>query len=186
MFYLHNLHSVNFFFIKMSSDKACAPPQWRREEICSIIVVWVVFFIFIYLGIFKHLFMVIYRAITTRNLVQRPLLDEPNSNPSDPSLQLQSRGLEFSIVNILPISQYKRNEGEHKPMNADCAICLGEFEEGEWLKHLPNCSHSFHACCIDTWFQSHSNCPLCRSYVHHDHPANTDHMSTSEDFSHSL
>ncbi|XLT05287.1 hypothetical protein HN51_044036 [Arachis hypogaea] len=41
--------------------------------------------------------------------------------------------------------QFKVNEGgEHKEINTGCAICLGEFEEGEWLKHLPNCSHGFH------------------------------------------
>jgi hypothetical protein len=35
-------------------------------------------------------------------------------------------------------------------------------------------AHSFHASCIDKWFQSHSNCPLCRCYVLQDH------LSTSE------
>lgn len=29
----------------------------------------------------------------------------------------------------------------------------------------PNCSHVFHVACIDTWFQTHSSCPLCRSGV---------------------
>ncbi|KHN21991.1 RING-H2 finger protein ATL2 [Glycine soja] len=103
-----------------------------------------------------------------RNQVQRRLLDE--SIADDPSLQqLQSRGLEFTVVQSLPTFQFKKNEGEQEKaaISVECAICLGEFEEGEWLKHLPHCSHSFHVSCIDTWFQSHSNCPLCRSVVHH-------------------
>lgn len=51
-------------------------------------------------------------------------------------------------------------------MHTDCAVCLGEFEEGEWLKNLPNCTHTFHVSCIDTWFQSHSNFPLCRAHIY--------------------
>nr|KYP68156.1 putative RING-H2 finger protein ATL5G [Cajanus cajan] len=101
-----------------------------------------------------------------RNQGQRRLLDE--SIADDPSVQLQSRGLDFSVVQSLPTSQFKKNEGEQdKTVGVDCVICLGEFEEGEWLKHLPHCGHGFHVLCIDTWFQSHSNCPLCRSFVHH-------------------
>lgn len=51
--------------------------------------------------------------------------------------------------------------------NTECAICLGEFEEEDWIKHLPNCTHAFHVACIDTWFQSYSNCPLCISQADH-------------------
>jgi hypothetical protein len=84
------------------------------------------------------------------------------------------------MLQELPISQFKKNVSEHKPSNVDSSICLGEFEEGEWLKHLPNCKHSFHASCIDKWFQCHLNCSLCRCYVHQDH------LSTSEDIFHSF
>eukprot|EP00897_Mesotaenium_endlicherianum_P008743 jgi/Mesen1/7898/ME000420S07058 len=46
---------------------------------------------------------------------------------------------------------------------ASCAVCLGEYEEGEQLRKLPVCQHSFHVPCIDTWLQTHSTCPLCRT-----------------------
>ncbi|RVW56966.1 RING-H2 finger protein ATL16 [Vitis vinifera] len=95
--------------------------------------------------------------------VERQLLDE--ANPDDPSQQFHSRGLDSSTVYSLPIAQFKKNEGPSHS-NTDCAVCLGEFEEGEFLKHLPNCSHVFHIPCIDTWFESHSNCPLCRTHVY--------------------
>lgn len=150
----------------MSSDDDDDVPKWKVEEICLIILVWVIFFIFIYSGIFKRIFRLIYRAITTRNQVQRRLQNGLNSNPSDSSLQFQSRGLELSMVQTLPMSKYKKNEGENKAIDVDCAICLGELEEGEWLKHLPNCAHRFHVLCMDTWFQSHSNCPLCVDLVY--------------------
>ncbi|KAL3586156.1 hypothetical protein D5086_013023 [Populus alba] len=47
----------------------------------------------------------------------------------------------------------------------ECVVCLSAFEEGEEVRQLPRCKHSFHAPCIDMWLYSHSNCPLCRSSV---------------------
>lgn len=121
--------------------------------------------LFSYYRILKS-FCCAFRGVTYRNRVGRHLLNE--ANPDDPSLQFHSRGLESSILHSLPMSQFKKNnEGEHGQSNPeDCAVCLGEFEEGQWLKRLPNCSHAFHVPCIDSWFQSHSNCPLCRSTVY--------------------
>ncbi|TKY67313.1 RING-H2 finger protein ATL2 [Spatholobus suberectus] len=150
----------------MSSDsaKSNVPSHWKLEEVLPIIIVCVIFLTLSdCFGISKRFLCGICRG---RNQAQRRLLD--GSIPDDPSQQLQSRGLEFSEVQSLPTFQFEKSEvQQHKAINVDCAICLGEFEEGEWLKHLPNCSHSFHVSCIDTWFQSHSNCPLCRSFVHH-------------------
>lgn len=45
-----------------------------------------------------------------------------------------------------------------EPQN--CAICI--LELGTGTPHALECSHSFHAECIMTWFRSgHSKCPLC-------------------------
>lgn len=42
-----------------------------------------------------------------------------------------------------------------------CAICLGEFEEGDQLRRLP-CGHQqFHSCCVDHWLSKAGRCPLC-------------------------
>lgn len=43
-----------------------------------------------------------------------------------------------------------------------CAVCLSEFEDGEELRTMPECMHSFHAPCIDMWLYSHRSCPICR------------------------
>ncbi|KAK7404614.1 hypothetical protein VNO78_05569 [Psophocarpus tetragonolobus] len=161
-----------------SSDSAKPndPAEWKIEEVISIIIVCVIFLALSdCFGIFKRLWCGIWRG---RNQVQRPLLDE--SITDDPSLQLQSCGLELFVVESLPTFKFKKNEGQqNKATSVECAICLGEFEEGEWLKHLPHCTHSFHVSCIDTWFESHSSCPLCRSYVHH-------HILQSSAASHTL
>ncbi|KAF5940828.1 hypothetical protein HYC85_021995 [Camellia sinensis] len=52
------------------------------------------------------------------------------------------------------------NEAKEAPL---CAVCLGEYAEEEELRVLPECGHSFHVTCIDTWLHSHPNCPLCRA-----------------------
>ncbi|QHN76857.1 RING-H2 finger protein ATL52 [Arachis ipaensis] len=43
-----------------------------------------------------------------------------------------------------------------------CCVCLNEFDEGDSVRALPNCTHAFHPLCIETWLKSHSSCPLCR------------------------
>ncbi|KAI8799859.1 hypothetical protein BJ742DRAFT_108725 [Cladochytrium replicatum] len=48
-----------------------------------------------------------------------------------------------------------------------CAICVCEFEEGEWCREL-GCGHVFHSECVDGWLlgedggrRGHRRCPLC-------------------------
>ncbi|XP_009360247.1 RING-H2 finger protein ATL79-like [Pyrus x bretschneideri] len=47
-------------------------------------------------------------------------------------------------------------------VEAECAICLSEFEEGEGIRVIGRCKHGFHAQCIQEWLSSHSSCPTCR------------------------
>lgn len=41
-----------------------------------------------------------------------------------------------------------------------CAVCLDDFEEGDWVRRLP-CLHHFHPPCIDRWLLQNKRCPLC-------------------------
>ncbi|XP_052183836.1 RING-H2 finger protein ATL52-like [Diospyros lotus] len=54
-------------------------------------------------------------------------------------------------------------EGFDECDDYECPICLSEFEEGEEVRQLPRCKHSFHALCIDMWLYSHFDCPVCRA-----------------------
>lgn len=45
---------------------------------------------------------------------------------------------------------------------AECAICLSEFVEGEGIRVMGQCKHGFHVQCIQQWLSSHSSCPTCR------------------------
>ncbi|KAI3944701.1 hypothetical protein MKW98_021159 [Papaver atlanticum] len=45
-----------------------------------------------------------------------------------------------------------------------CAICLCEYEGGDEIKPLVNCSHIFHGSCLDRWMiHNQTTCPLCRT-----------------------
>jgi hypothetical protein len=46
-----------------------------------------------------------------------------------------------------------------------CCICREPFTEETVIRKLNRCSHKFHISCIDTWLQSNTTCPLCRSSV---------------------
>jgi len=54
-----------------------------------------------------------------------------------------------------------------------CAICLGEYEEGENICRSINsyCKHAFHKDCIVEWLMKHNECPCCRK----------DYLSTNDE-----
>lgn len=60
---------------------------------------------------------------------------------------------------------YKEAAGLVMGEDKTCSVCLCEFKEGEEVRVLPECLHSFHIPCIDAWLSSHVNCPLCRTGI---------------------
>ncbi|KAH7542517.1 hypothetical protein FEM48_Zijuj02G0082300 [Ziziphus jujuba var. spinosa] len=103
------------------------PSHWNPWVITSVATICIVIILFAYLRIIKT-----FCNNISRNQDGRRLLNV--SNPDDPSLQFHSHGLDFSFVHSLPITQFKKdNQGksEMAQSNMDCAVCLGEFEEGE-------------------------------------------------------
>ncbi|KAG7013994.1 E3 ubiquitin-protein ligase ATL6, partial [Cucurbita argyrosperma subsp. argyrosperma] len=71
------------------------------------------------------------------------------------------------IMQIPTVTYKKENENEETNTESECVLCLSPFEDGECIRQLPSCNHVFHASCIDVWLSSHSECPLCRTPVHH-------------------
>ncbi|CAH8342024.1 unnamed protein product [Eruca vesicaria subsp. sativa] len=81
-------------------------------------------------------------------------------------------GLDDSVIKTLPLFLYSTASCTGKgvsvgktPTVVDCAVCLLEFEEGDYVRTLPLCFHAFHLECIDEWLRSHPNCPLCRTAI---------------------
>jgi len=73
-----------------------------------------------------------------------------------------------TVVNLIPTHKYHKGSKVDVILDDEggmCAVCLGDFEEGDELRTMPECLHSFHVRCIDTWLHSHSSCPICRASV---------------------
>ncbi|CAK9138629.1 unnamed protein product [Ilex paraguariensis] len=64
-------------------------------------------------------------------------------------------------IKKLPCFDYKVEEKGNSLL--DCAVCLENFKLGEKCRLLPNCNHSFHAECIDSWLLKTAACPICRT-----------------------
>ncbi|KAB2026459.1 hypothetical protein ES319_D06G221100v1 [Gossypium barbadense] len=82
-----------------------------------------------------------------------------------PSAAAASEGLDLSVNKTIPTLIYSDIAKASDFIPLTCAVCLSEFENDEKARVLPNCSHAFHVDCIDMWFYTHSNCPLCRAPV---------------------
>ncbi|XP_028778314.1 RING-H2 finger protein ATL56-like [Neltuma alba] len=70
----------------------------------------------------------------------------------------------------LPCFEYKEAEKgkgvSSSTVSVDCAVCLESFKDGDICRFLPNCSHSFHVSCIDSWILKTPICPICRTWLH--------------------
>ncbi|KAG5072945.1 hypothetical protein AAZX31_03G195400 [Glycine max] len=116
----------------------------------------ILLFILIIIIIFFHTFVRFCRR-RRRRLFSRSL---PTN--SSAAASLDDPCLDPSVIKSLPTFTF--SAATHRSLQ-DCAVCLSEFADGDEGRVLPNCKHAFHAHCIDTWFGSHSKCPLCRTPV---------------------
>ncbi|XP_057866814.2 RING-H2 finger protein ATL2 [Cryptomeria japonica] len=100
-----------------------------------------------------------------------------HSAEENPSIIDMPVGLHREFVEALPIFVY---EPEKMKIGLECAVCLGEFQENDKGRILPNCSHSFHIDCIDMWLFSHSTCPVCRTKIEGFSPGKKPELPASE------
>ncbi|KAH7447113.1 hypothetical protein KP509_01G091800 [Ceratopteris richardii] len=123
-----------------------------------------------------------------QDFIARPVPIETQAVP----LRVDGSGMEDKLIQLLPVLEYadcrsygvargriratdlQRFPDETMPASSgagvqhgydECAVCLSPFQEKESVKVLPTCRHLFHVNCIDTWLQSHANCPLCRENI---------------------
>ncbi|XP_043714443.1 RING-H2 finger protein ATL8-like [Telopea speciosissima] len=73
-----------------------------------------------------------------------------------------NKGLKKKIFRSLPKLTFNADVNGKL---ADCPICLTDFVDGDEIRVLPQCGHTFHVGCIDTWLGSHSSCPSCRQIL---------------------
>jgi Ring finger domain len=80
---------------------------------------------------------------------------------------VKQKGLNKKSLQSLPTLYFSSGcqTDQEATISGECAICLGEFAEGERIRVLPPCGHGFHVVCIDTWLGAHPSCPSCRSVL---------------------
>ncbi|KAL8036758.1 hypothetical protein ABFX02_12G179700 [Erythranthe guttata] len=121
--------------------------------------------LFLFFFFFFTFFSLYFLYICTRH--QTP----PNSNTPPAPPPPRTAGLDPATIGSLPIFSYgstsccKNKKPIPEPAEADCAICLSMFQEGDKVKVLPLCRHGFHSDCVDKWLITRSTCPLCRAGV---------------------
>ncbi|TKY67511.1 RING-H2 finger protein ATL65 [Spatholobus suberectus] len=90
----------------------------------------------------------------------------PYESPLDGPHVFSPYGLDETVIKTIPFSLYTaKYDTRFEESRNDCAVCLLEFEDEDYVRTLPVCSHTFHLDCIDAWLRSHANCPLCRAGV---------------------
>ncbi|KAJ7548629.1 hypothetical protein O6H91_07G020200 [Diphasiastrum complanatum] len=101
-------------------------------------------------------------ALLWRNRRRRQLPDDNNHAILDFEVGT-SNGIDEALIDKIPV--YSFREEDVLIDSTECSVCLSEFQDHEHLRLLPKCGHAFHLPCIDTWLNSHSNCPLCRAPI---------------------
>ncbi|KAL3531827.1 hypothetical protein ACH5RR_005348 [Cinchona calisaya] len=61
--------------------------------------------------------------------------------------------------------KYKKEAVHEQVYGSECPVCLSIFVEGDYVRQLHACKHSFHLVCINKWLSFHSSCPVCRASV---------------------
>jgi hypothetical protein len=89
---------------------------------------------------------------TIRNLIRpdlEPVIVRPTSEQIDNATTL-----------ILVNKPHEESEGEGE--EELCSICQDGYDDGQAMRKITHCSHSFHKSCIDEWFEQNVHCPICR------------------------
>jgi len=71
-------------------------------------------------------------------------------------------GLSQEDVEAIPAFEYRRKAAGPAEQ---CAVCINVVRDGEKVRRLPACGHTFHAPCVDGWLRAHATCPMCRADV---------------------
>ncbi|CAN4112305.1 unnamed protein product [Withania somnifera] len=160
-----------------ASDTTTTPPpsklpvDFSPPLIAMIVIIATAFVIITYSRLLSRHLLSLYDRYRLRRRRRRRYVPSSSAGdigsppyPFDPTNGfhvLSPYGLDDSVIKTIPLSVYTRKSGVH-----DCAVCLLEFEDNDYVRTLPVCSHAFHVDCIDIWLKSHANCPMCRAGIY--------------------
>lgn len=96
----------------------------------------------------------------TNNTVTETVTFIPNTQ-SVQQLQPPSDGLSLNdLRNYTTLTTGDTQQPEIK-----CEICHDTIQNGDILRMINVCNHSFHQECVDSWFENNQICPYCRCNV---------------------
>ena len=96
----------------------------------------------------------------TNNTVTETVTFIPNTQ-SVQQLQPPSDGLSLNdLRNYTTLTTGDTSSPEIK-----CEICHDAIQNGDILRMINVCNHSFHQECVDSWFENNQICPYCRCNV---------------------
>jgi len=79
-----------------------------------------------------------------------------------PGTIVGSRGATESTIKALPCKKFET--GLLPAEDANCAICLSDYEVNDDIRYLP-CNHHFHSGCVDQWLLTNKSCPFCKREI---------------------
>jgi hypothetical protein len=96
----------------------------------------------------------------TNNTITETVTFIPNIQ-SVQQMQPPSDGLNLNdLRNYTTLTTHLPNTHEIK-----CEICHDTIQNGDILRMINVCNHSFHQECVDSWFENNQICPYCRCNV---------------------
>ncbi|KAF8013623.1 hypothetical protein BT93_I1472 [Corymbia citriodora subsp. variegata] len=165
---------------QQSSQPSKSAVDFSPPLIAMVAVVAAAFLIVSYSRLISRHLLCLHRRLSSRRSRRRRYVPSPSSfDLSSPPPFFDSPdagagafrvcspyGLDDAVIKTIPLSLYTAKGHGHSHRARDCAVCLLEFEESDYVRTLPACGHAFHVDCIDMWLRSHANCPLCRAGIY--------------------
>ncbi|KAM7472851.1 hypothetical protein LguiA_011034 [Lonicera macranthoides] len=143
-------------------------PRFLSFLLKSLIMSLILSLFLLFLGFASILLLHLLLAGTTslHRRRRRPLSTTPTNGYSSDQLQIHLPKLQFHPESAI----------------ADCAVCLDNFNDGDFFRRLPACNHIFHVKCVDSWLIKKPNCPLCRSPVQLDSGSSRSAIRGDDDY----
>jgi hypothetical protein len=66
------------------------------------------------------------------------------------------------IDNATTLVMIDTSQNEFEDEGEICSICQDGYTDGQAVRKINHCDHSFHKSCIDEWFERNVHCPICR------------------------
>lgn len=107
---------------------------------------------------------VLVRLLCARFQTRRSVPEWARGASLNPGEEHGANGIDPLLITLFPTIKFS-GELFASQENATCAVCLGEYEDRDSLRILPQCGHTFHENCIDAWLRQHSTCPVCRIHL---------------------